>query len=58
MDHVSWSLRLFSRTHLLEIGPTQNLETMAFRTLTTIDLFYFILCEDLHEQKFIEITFG
>jgi hypothetical protein len=29
MDHVSWSLGLFSKIHLLEVGLTQNLETMA-----------------------------
>ena len=26
--------------------------------LTTIDLFYLIMCEDLHEEKYIEIAFG
>ena len=43
---------------LLEVGPTQNRETMAPRALTTIDLFYFIMCEDPHEHKFIEIAFN
>ena len=52
MDHVSWSLGL------LEVGLTQNRETMILRILTTVDLFYFIMCEDPHEWKFIEITFG
>jgi hypothetical protein len=33
--------------HLLEVGLTQNRETMALRMLTTVDLFYFIMCEDL-----------
>ena len=32
--------------HLLEVGLTQNRETMALRTLVTIGLFYFIMCED------------
>jgi hypothetical protein len=32
------------------------LETMALRMLTTIDLFCFIMCEGLHEYKFIEIA--
>jgi hypothetical protein len=47
MDHVSWSLGLFPN-HLLEVGLTQKRETMALRMLTTIDLFYFIMCEDPH----------
>jgi hypothetical protein len=46
MDHVPWSLGLFSIKHLLEVGLTQNRETMALRMLTIIDLFYFIVCED------------
>ena len=45
MDHVSWSLRIFSKNHLLEAGLTQNKETMALRTLTIVDLFY-SMCED------------
>jgi hypothetical protein len=31
---------------------------MALRTLTAVGLFYFIMCEDPHEWKFIEIAFG
>ena len=39
--------------------PNTKLGDMALRTLTTIDLFYFIMCEDLHENlKFIEKAFG
>ena len=34
------------KNHLLEVGLTQNWETMSLRALTTIDLFYFIMCED------------
>ena len=38
------------KNHLLEVGLTQNWpEIMALRTLTTVGLFYFIMCEDLHE---------
>jgi hypothetical protein len=37
------------KNHFLEVGPTQNQETMALQTLTTIGLFYFVMCEDLHE---------
>ena len=51
MGHVSWSLGLFSQNHLLEVGLTQNWKTMILRTLTTIGLFYFIMCEDPHEIK-------
>jgi hypothetical protein len=34
---VTWTI---SKNHLLEVGLTQNWETMALRTLTTVDLFY------------------
>ena len=43
---VTWTI---FKNHLLEVGLTQNQETMALRTLTTVDLFYFIMCEDPHE---------
>ena len=58
MDHVSWPLGPFSNNHLLEVGLIQNRETKALQMLTTVDLFYFIMCEDPHEYKFIETTFG
>ena len=48
MDHVLWSLGLF-KTHLLEVGLTQNRETMALRTFTTNGWFYFIMFEGPHE---------
>ena len=44
------------KNHLLEVGLTQNQETMALQTLIIVDLFYFIMCED--ECNFIERTFG
>jgi hypothetical protein len=44
--HVIWTI---FRNHLLEVGLTQDWETMALQMLTTIDLFYFIIFEDLHE---------
>jgi hypothetical protein len=44
--------------HFLEVGLTQNRETMALRTLIADDIFYFIVREDLHEHKFIKTTFG
>jgi hypothetical protein len=43
--------RTIFKNHLLEVGLTQNQETMALRTLTTIGLFYSIMCEDLHEYR-------
>ena len=52
---VTWTIFM---NHLLEVDLKQNRETMALRTITTIDLFYCIMCEDPHEWKFIEITFG
>ena len=38
-----------SENHLLEVGLTQKQETMALWMLTTVDLFYFIMCENLRE---------
>jgi hypothetical protein len=35
---VTW---IIFKNHLLEVGQTQNWETMAFGTHTTVDLFYF-----------------
>ena len=48
IDHVSWSLDCFQKPSL-EGRPTQNQETMALWMLTTIEFFYFIMCEDPHE---------
>ena len=36
---VTWSI---FKIHLLEVGLTQNRETVALQTLATVDLFYFI----------------
>ena len=52
---VTWSI---FQNHLLEVGLTQNRETTTLWTLTTVDAFYLIMCEDPREQKFIEIAFG
>ena len=52
---VNW---IILKNHLLKVRLTQNQETMALWTLTTIDLFYFIMSKDPHEIKFIEIAFG
>ena len=43
---VTW---IVFTNRVLEVGLTQNSETMALQRLTTIGLFYFIMCEDLHE---------
>ena len=40
---------IIAKNHLLEVGLTQNRETMAIWTLTNVDLFYFIIIEDPHE---------
>ena len=37
------------KNHLLEVDLTRNRDTMALWTLTTIDFFYFVMREDLHE---------
>ena len=43
---VTWTI---FKNHLMEVGLTHYRETMAHRTLTTVGLFYFIMCEDPHE---------
>ena len=43
---VTW---IVFKNRLLNVGLTQNWETMVFRMLTTIALFYFIMCEDPRE---------
>jgi hypothetical protein len=43
---ITWTI---SKNHLLEVGLTQNRETMALRMLTIVDLLYFNVCEDPHE---------
>ena len=50
---VPWTIL---KNHLFEVALTQNWETMALQTLTTVGLFYFIMCEDPHEQKFICVS--
>ena len=53
VDHVSWSLGLFSKSTSWMLGLIQNRETIALQLLTTDDLFFFIMCEDLHKHNFI-----
>ena len=43
---ITWTI---FKNHFSEVGLTQNQEITALRTLTTVDLFYFIMCEKLHE---------
>ena len=52
---VTWTI---FKNRLLEVGLTKNYETMALRTFTTGSLLCFMMCEDPHEHKFIEIAFG
>ena len=42
---VTWIIFI---NRLVEVGPTQNWETMALWTLTTMDLFWYIMHEDPH----------
>jgi hypothetical protein len=37
---VTWTI---SKNHLLEVGQTQNRESMALGMFTIVDLFYFIM---------------
>ena len=50
---VTW---IIFKYNLLEVGLTQNQDTMAPLILTTINLFYFIMCGDPNDYKFIEIA--
>ena len=52
---VTW---IICYNHLLEVGLTQKQETMALLNLTTIDVLHFIMYEDPHELKLIEIAFS
>ena len=42
---VTWTIL---KIHLSGVSLSQNREIMALQTLTTVDLFYFFMCEDLH----------
>ena len=52
---VTW---IIFKNHLLEVGLTQNRKTIPLWNLTTVDLLYFIMCEDPAWIEIIEITFG
>ena len=39
-DHVFMVTLIIFKNHLLEVGLTQNRETIALQMFTTIDLFY------------------
>ena len=43
---VTW---IVLKNRFLEVGLMQNRETMTLGMLRAIGLFYFIMCEDLHE---------
>jgi hypothetical protein len=43
---VTW---IIIKNHLLEVGLAQNRESMTLQTLTTIGLFFNMMCEDPHE---------
>ena len=59
---VTWTI---FNNHLLEVGLTQNRETMTLRTLTTVDLFYFTMLKthvnrNTSKQHLVEgpVTYG
>ena len=58
MDHVSWSLGLFSKIHLSEVGLIQYRETTALQMLTTVDLFCFIMWGPARIFYLKKIAFG
>jgi hypothetical protein len=43
---LTWTI---FKNNLLKVGLTQNQDTMALQMFTTVDLFYLIMFEDLHE---------
>ena len=43
---ATWTI---SKDLMLEVGLTQNRETMALQMLTTVGIFYFFMCEGPHE---------
>ena len=45
---VTWTT---FKKHLLEVGLTQNTETMALQMFTTVDLFYFVMIKDPHDRN-------
>ena len=46
------------KNHLLELGLTQNREIIALRLFTIVDILCFIMVEDPHDYKYLEIVFG
>ena len=46
------------KNHILKVGLTHNREIMTLRTLTTVGIFYYIMCKNPHDYTFIEIAFG
>ena len=52
---VTWTI---FKNHLLEASLTQTPETMALRMFTAVDLLYFVVHDDPHEQKFNEVAFN
>ena len=48
---VTWTI---FKNHLLEVGLTQNWETVTLDTLTTVGLFYFIMFENRMNKNLLE----
>ena len=47
---VTWTI---FKIHLLEVGLAQNWDIMALQNLTTVDLMYFLMCEDCGGEFFV-----
>ena len=53
MDHVSWSLGLFTKKNLLEIGLTQNWKTTAFQNAHKPLIYSILSCVKTHMNKIL-----
>ena len=58
MGRVSMGTWTIFKNRLLKVHLIQNQEIMTLRMITTVDLFHFIMHEDLHEYRFLELRFG
>ena len=52
---VTW---IIFTNHLLEVGLTKPWETMALWTLTTVALFYFVMCRTHVNRHSLKLHFG
>jgi hypothetical protein len=52
---VTWPI---FKNHFLEVSLTQNRKTMAFQTLTIVDIFDFLIYVRAHMNRKLEKAFG